>query len=143
MPDLTQVEEATGERLEKTDEYTRHRDAMKAQGFAVVHGFKADAMRDELLAAIAAEKQRADQAEYDKSECQDAAYRSNEAAALANADNEQLRARLAAVERERDRLRGAILTHVASAIGDPLETGQAYAAFLARYDAAHPAERGG
>ncbi len=46
---------------------------------------------------------------------------------------------LAAVEKERDRLRGAILTHVASAIGDPLETGQAYAAFLARYDAAHPA----
>jgi hypothetical protein len=49
---------------------------------------------------------------------------------------------LAAVERERDRLRGAILTHVASAIGDPLETGQAYAAFLARYDAAHTEEAG-
>jgi hypothetical protein len=46
------AEQAAGVRLEKTDEYTRHRDAMKAHGFAVVHGFKADAMRDELLTAL-------------------------------------------------------------------------------------------
>ena len=52
---------------------------------------------------------------------------------------DQAEARAEELRRERDRLRGAILTHVASAIGDPLETGQAYAAFLARYDAAHPA----
>ena len=52
MPDLSRAEQAAGVRLEKTDEYTRHRDAMKAHGFAVVHGFRADAMRDELLAEV-------------------------------------------------------------------------------------------
>lgn len=49
---LQDAEQDAGVRLEKTDEYTRHRDAMKAQGFAVVHGFRADAMRDELLAEV-------------------------------------------------------------------------------------------
>lgn len=49
---LQDAEQDAGVRLEKTDEYTRHRDAMKAHGFAVVHGLKADAMRDELRAEV-------------------------------------------------------------------------------------------
>lgn len=168
MPDLTQVEEATGERLEKTDEYTRHRDAMKAHGFAVVHGFKADAMRDELLAALREEREKrrfwnhrnyqlVDKVRgqdwhlaYERAmrevveKCWMYASRAEEAYDAGFLHGHSHRERqlyeaeqaLAAVERERDRLRGAILTHVASAIGDPLETGQAYAAFLSRYQPA-------
>lgn len=78
------AEQAAGVRLEKTDEYTRHRDAMKAHGFAVVHGFKADAMRDELRAEVV---RLAEELEHTEQRAEDAEARAEE------------------LRRERDRLR--------------------------------------
>jgi hypothetical protein len=86
-----------------TDVPTKYADDALAEAYALIERLVGESDEEQRLrknagAAAVLAIELKDKAEADKSDCQDAAHRANEAAALANADNERLRAELKKTE---------------------------------------------